>query len=233
MFFRFNHNLKVPVSSGTIFACMEDFTERYTNVAISGPHYEMFVPRKTAIPPYTLNTRIYSCILIRNDIPYRWRGRYNEDTDLSIRALKDGWCTILFTAFLSKKITTMLMKGGNTDELYKGDGRRRMAESLRDQHPDITTITWKWNRWQHQVDYSDFKKNKLVRRPDYVEIDQVNNYGMELVVLSGREAMQQYEQEQRDVAGCQPITEEGEHGTQDEYHTADGFLAAESDSSVS
>lgn len=183
MFFRFNHNLKVPVTSGTIFKCAEDFVDRYENVAISGLQYFMFIPRKSKIPPYTLNTRIYSCILIQNDIPYRWRGRYNEDTDLSIRALKDGWCTVLFTAFFCDKMTTLTMKGGNTDELYKDDGRLRMAQSLVDQHPDIVTITEKWGRAQHQVNYDGFKRNKLKFRPGVVIPEGVNNYGMKMVIL--------------------------------------------------
>jgi len=46
--------------------------------------------------------------LIRNDVPYRWRGRYNEDTDLSLRMLKDRWCTIQFNAFLQGKAATPL-----------------------------------------------------------------------------------------------------------------------------
>jgi hypothetical protein len=188
-FFRFNRNLKVPVTSGTIFRCAEDFVDRYENVAIAGFQYFMFAPRKDKLPPFALNTRIYSCILIQNDIPYRWRGRYNEDTDLSIRVLKDGWCTILFYAFICDKTTTMLMKGGNTDELYQKatskeeDGRYKMAKSLQDQHPDIVKITWKWNRWQHQVDYSGFTRNKLRKKPNLVIPDRINNYGMELLQL--------------------------------------------------
>jgi hypothetical protein len=143
----------------------------------------MFASRKTVIPPYYLNTRIYSCILIRNDIPFRWRGRYNEDTDLSLRALKDGWCTVLFNAFLARKQPTMSMKGGNTDELYQGDGRLKMAQSLQEQHPDVTKITRKWGRWQHHVDYRPFKANQL-RLKSRVSIPQgVNNFGMELVRL--------------------------------------------------
>jgi len=186
LFARLNRNLKVPVASGTMFRASEDFVDRYANVAISGLNYWMFAPRKEKIPPYYPNTRIYSCILIKNDLSIRWRGRYNEDTDLSIRALKDGWCTILFNAFLCDKAVTMTMKGGNTDELYAGtnegdkenDGRYKMAESLVKQHPDITTISWKWGRWQHQVDYSPFAKNKLIRK-EGIEIPQgVNNYGM-------------------------------------------------------
>lgn len=186
-FYRLNRNLKVPVGSGTIFKAAEDFVDRYENIGIAGFDYFMFAPRKAKIPPFRLNTRIYSCILIRNHIPYRWRGRYNEDTDLSIRALKDGWCTVLFSAFLAFKSTTMTMKGGNTDELYQpsinkeDDGRWKMAQSLVDQHPDITTIVEKWGRYQHQVDYSAFKKNRLKRRPDLTEKGWpagVDNYGM-------------------------------------------------------
>jgi hypothetical protein len=102
-FCRLNNNLKVRVSDGTVFRAAESFVDRFLNVAISGFNYFMFAPRKTIQPSYYLNTRIYSCILIQNDIPFRWRGRYNEDTDLSLRALKAGWCTVLFNAFSCEK----------------------------------------------------------------------------------------------------------------------------------
>ncbi len=179
-FFRLHDNLKVPVSTGSTFRAAEDFVDRYTNVALAGFQYFMFAPRKAVMPPFTLNTRIYSCILIRNDLPHRWRGRYNEDTDLSIRVLKDGHCTVLFNAFLAFKMTTMTMTGGNTDELYKDDGRKKMAESLREQHPELVKIVWKWGRWQHHVHYRVFKDNRLVERPDYVPDAKANNYGMKL-----------------------------------------------------
>jgi hypothetical protein len=181
-FCRLNRNIKIRVTSGTIFKIAEDFTDRYENVVLSGLNYRFFASERTRMPPFYLNTRIYSCILIQNDIPYRWRGRYNEDTDLSIRALKDGYCTILFNAFLCDKIGTMRMKGGNTDELYQDDGRLKMAQSLQEQHPDIVTITRKWDRWQHQVDYSWFKRNKLIKRKDIVITEGINNYGMKLQI---------------------------------------------------
>jgi hypothetical protein len=182
-FFRMNNNLKVPVTSGAPFAAIEDWTDRYTNVALSGMQYEFFAPRRIKVPPLSLNTRIYSCILIRNDLEFRWRGRYNEDTDLSLRILKAGWCTALFNAFLAKKIWTMQMKGGNTDELYQGDGRRRMADSLREQHPDVTKVVWKWGRWQHSVDYRPFKNNKLMLKPGVVLQPGTNEYGMRLATI--------------------------------------------------
>lgn len=188
-FFRFNRNLKVPVADGAIFRAMEDFTDRYINVPMSGPNYFMFAPRKEkGISPFTLNTRVYSCILLSNEIEgFRWRGRYNEDTDLSIRFLKAGYCTILFNAFLARKEQTMTMKGGNTDELYKQDanfdGRLEMARSLQRQHPDVVKITRKWGRWQHHVDYRPFKGNRLIRKPGLVIPEGPNEYGMKLVQI--------------------------------------------------
>ncbi|KKN43301.1 hypothetical protein LCGC14_0704530 [marine sediment metagenome] len=179
-FYRLNNNLKVQVLTGAIFKAAEDFVDRYENVAIAGFHYFMFASRKTKLPPFNINRRVYSNLLIQNDIPYKWRGRYNEDTDLCLRVLKDGWCTILFFAFLSMKTTTMTMSGGNTDELYKDDGRLKMAESLKKQHPDVTKISYKFGHVQHHVNYEPFKRNKLIRKPNLVIPEEVNNYGMVL-----------------------------------------------------
>ena len=179
-FYRLNRNTRNIVQTGTIFKICEDFTDRYENVPISGLNYRFFMVPTDSHPPYYLNTRVYSCILINNTLKHKWRGRYNEDTDLCIRALKDGFCTILFNAFLQEKAGTMTVKGGNTDELYADDGRLKMAKSLQEQHPDICTITWKFNRWQHQVNYTVFEKNKLIRKKN-VEIKQdVDNYSLVL-----------------------------------------------------
>lgn len=185
-FARLHKNKKTRVESGICFRITEDFIDRYKNVALAGLQYEMFTPTGERHPPYILNTRIYSCILIKNDIPYRWRGRYNEDTDLSIRVLKDSWCTVLIQAFICKKAATMTMKGGNTEELYKlkdQDGRLLMAKSLQEQHPDIVKITRKWGRWQHQVDYRKFKNNKFIRNENFNwnNLPKINNYNMKLI----------------------------------------------------
>jgi hypothetical protein len=190
-FYRFNRNLKVPVRDGTVFRAMEEFVDRYANVRIAGPNYEGLVLRREGTHrPFRLNTRVYSCILIDNSCRHRWRGRYNEDTDLSLRVLKDADCTVLFNAFLAEKEATMDMKGGNTDELYRKDaafdGRLEMARSLQRQHPDVVKVTRKWGRWQHHVDYRPFKGNKLIRKPGVVVPEGVNDYGMRLVARSPR-----------------------------------------------
>jgi hypothetical protein len=186
-FYRFHGNRRYRMHSGATFRAAEDFVDRYANVPMAGMQYKMFAPVKVKQPnPFVLNTRIYSCILLDNTIPHRWRGRYNEDTDLSLRILKDGYCTILFYAFLAEKQPTLTMKGGNTDELYrrddKFDGRLEMARSLQRQHPDVVKVVWKWGRWQHQVDYRPFRNNRLIRRPGVVIPPGVDNYGMRLKV---------------------------------------------------
>ena len=172
------------VRTGTTFYVIEDFANRYENVAIAGMQYKMFVMEQNRQPPLYLNTRIYSCILLRNDLPYRWRGRYNEDTDLSIRALKDGWCTALFNAFWCDKQRTMTMKGGNTSSLYllnNEDGRLLMARSLQLQHPDVVRVIRRWGRWQHLVNYAPFKGNRLRPKPGVVIPGGTDNYGLVLV----------------------------------------------------
>jgi hypothetical protein len=186
-FYRLNHNLKTPAADGTCFYAAETFVDRYENVVKAGFNYFMFASRKTVMPPFYLNTRVYSCILLENDeqAPYRWRGRYNEDTDLSLRILKDGHCTVLFNAFLAGKSQTMTMRGGNTEELYHDDGRLKMAQSLVNQHPDVTSISYKWGRYQHHVDYSRFRANRLRRKFGVVVSDNINDFGM---VLEERDA---------------------------------------------
>ena len=180
-FHRLNRNIKRESDTPAIFAAMEDFVDRYENVPVAGPNYYSFVKSSDGVPAFVTNTRIYSCLLIQNDAPYRWRGRYNEDTDLSLRVLKDGLCTIQFNAFLQGKVTTQRMKGGNTDEFYALEGTKAKSQMLADLHPDVAKVVWRFNRWHHHVDYKPFSKNRLIRRDDVVASKKINNYGMELV----------------------------------------------------
>lgn len=187
-FHRLNRNIKAEVLDGTIFKCAEDFINRYENIAISGLNYYSFCKTNDEVPPYILNTRIYSCLLIRNDIPYRWRGRYNEDTDLCLRVLKDGWCTLQFNAFLCGKVTTQRMSGGNMREFYENEGTLNKSKMLEELHPDVAKVVWKFNRWHHSVNYKPFRKNKLIKKEGLEIPDTINNYGMKLVDMERSDA---------------------------------------------
>ncbi len=178
-FYRLNRNLTIPVADGTIFRCMEDFALRYRNLVMLGPHWRGFVVRKNRLPPFILNTRLFSCILIRNDIPFRWRCRYNEDLDLSLRILKAGLATVQFYAFMHDKLVTQTARGGNTDAFYADEGTMPKSRMIVDLHPDVARVVWKFGRWHHHVDYSGFRQ-KLMRRDDIVIPQGVDNYGMVL-----------------------------------------------------
>ena len=146
---RWNSGLRIVVSSGFAMATIEDFADLYRNVAIAGLNYQMFATGKA--PPFRRNVHVYSYSLILNSVPYTWRARYNDDTDFCLQVLAGGWCTVAFNAFVADKEATMVVSGGNTDDLYKGDGRLNMARSLERKWPGVVTTGRRFKRPQHFV----------------------------------------------------------------------------------
>lgn len=180
-FVRLHKNRKIKVVTGTIFYVIEEFVSRYENIGQAGMNYRFLGgDQRAQCPAVYFNTRVYSCTLIRNDIPFRYRSFFNDDTDLSLQILKAGLCTVLFQTFMANKRATMTVKGGLTGHYTQDNGRLKMAEALVDLHPDVTTISQKWGRDQHVVDYSDFKYNKLIRKEDAVFPEESNNFGLVL-----------------------------------------------------
>ncbi len=159
-FYRLHKNQRIRVESGVIFKAAEDFVDRFENVPISGFQYRFFIAPNQSYPPYVKNTRIYSTLLIDNNCKHRWRGRYNEDTDICLRVLKDGDCTIQFNAFLQGKAATQTVKGGNTEEFYhkegieknhwvdgvNAEGTRNKSDMLVRMHPDVARMVWRYKR---------------------------------------------------------------------------------------
>ena len=179
-FERYHRNMKIRCDEPVVFESMEDFFARYGNLAIAGPNYSNFCPASEGRKPLYFNTRIYSCLLIRNDIPYRWRGRYNEDTDLCLRALKDGWATIQFNTFVQGKRATQTVRSGNDDVFYKDEGTYLKSKMLVDMHPDVSQLIEQYGRWHHHVSYKKFANNDP-GRTDFSTVGKVNNYGLRLI----------------------------------------------------
>lgn len=187
-FYRLNRNERIRVGSGVIFKIAEDFVDRFENVPVSGFNYRFFVAPNAKYPPYYLNTKVYSTILIQNDCPYRWRLKYNEDVDLCLQVLKGGYCTIQFNAFLAGKCATQTVGGGNTEELYgkvgnikDPKGTLQKSQMLVDHHPDVARVVWRYDRVHHFVDYRPFKKNKLKYKQGIDVPTGINNYGLKLI----------------------------------------------------
>lgn len=174
---------RVPCNTNIALSVTEDFVDRFKNVGVAGLNYDCFCEDHKRYKPFTLNCHVYSCLLINHDLPYRWRGRYNEDTDLCLQVLSSGyWTTVLIHAYLIGKVTTMAMKGGNTDEFYKGDGRLKMARSLERVWPGVVETVRKFNRPQHNVKYSWQRFDTPLLLKDDVKLNEIKerDYGIRL-----------------------------------------------------
>jgi hypothetical protein len=169
---------RIPCKASLAFGAVEHLMECYSSAAMAGLNYDMFCPNEVRMAPFVANCHVYSCLLIQNDIPMRWRGRYNEDTDLCLQVLSAGLNTVLVNAFLIDKVATGVMKGGNATELYQGDGRCTMARSLERMWPGVVQVKRRFGRPQHVVDWKRFKHPLRLR--EGVEPVPQSEHGMTL-----------------------------------------------------
>jgi hypothetical protein len=176
---------RVAINANIAITEIEKFVDRYTNIAVAGMNYESFAFWKPT--PYIRNCRVYSNLLIKNDIPFEWRGRYNEDTDLCLQVLSNNWATVLFNIYMIRKARTMTMKGGNTDQLYAGDGRLEMARSLERNWPYVVETKRKYQRPQHHVKkiWTQFD-TPLIRRDD-IDWSAIENEKLDLKLIQQAE----------------------------------------------
>ena len=217
-FYRLHNNRRYRVESGACFKVMEDFVGRYKNVPLAGPQYRFFCASSAKYPAFTFNTRIYSCSFIHNQSPHRWRGRYNEDTIMTLDVIKSGLCTIQFNAFLQGKVATQTMSGGNTEEFYHKElgfdaetgeaiqaeevldvkdrynieGTKAKSQMLVDLFPEDAELVFRYGRWHHHVHYEKYSGNRLQFRDDFVMPSGTNNYGLELKKFTMEEVKKLY-----------------------------------------
>ena len=156
--FRYKDKRYIKVRKGipNWFAEIEVLITKFNNVAMGGPYDFAFSMQGKKIRHYIFNTRVYSFNLIRNNLPHRWRGRWNEDTILSIDILKAGFATCLVQTHLMHKMQTNAIKGGNTGEFYGGKKVSNTGPKTRGQlraYPEYTKITKKFGRIHHHIDY--------------------------------------------------------------------------------
>ncbi len=83
-------------------------------------------------------------------------------------------------AFLIEKMGTMSMKGGNTDQLYKGDGRLAMARALERVWPGVVSVKRRFKRPQHVINWRKFD-TKLLLAPGVPATLPPNEYGLALM----------------------------------------------------
>jgi hypothetical protein len=183
--FRVYKARRLPCQSDVALSVIEDFVDRYENIGIAGLNHRAFLVSNGVVqPPFHLNCHVYSGSLIKNDTPFLWRGRYNEDTDYCLQVLAAGLCTVLVNVFIMDKMTTMTSKGGNTAELYKGDGRLKMARELERLWPGVVSTYRRFQRPQHKV-FDTWRRFdtplKLKEGIDLSTLPKVDEYGLRLV----------------------------------------------------
>lgn len=186
-FYRLWEGRRIPVHGGVALRVCEDLSDRFTNVGVSGLNYTMFVPFQTPAP-FLPNVHVYSCTLVNHAMPYRWRLVYNDDTDLCLQALTNGWATIQVSALNAHKQTTMMSAGGNTDSLYRDAaeadhrdtmGRYQMAVMLERAWPGTVKVKRSYGRYQHAIDWKKFDVPLLLREDvDLDAFPEFNEYGM-------------------------------------------------------
>ena len=114
--------------------------------------------------PFKTNCHVYSGMLIKNSLPYRWRLKYNEDVDLCLQVLHNGGTTASCKYFLIDKVSTSAkMKGGNQSELYQGnDPRKKLlkAKTLEAVWPQYAKTVIRFGRYHHFIDWKVFNKKK-------------------------------------------------------------------------
>ncbi len=186
-FRRLYRGKRIPVHAGAALRVCEEFTDRYTNIGVSGLNYQMFIRPDTTWTPFYLNCHVYSCSLISNEMPYRWRLVYNDDTDLCLQVLAGGLCTVALNVFMANKEKTMVVGGGNTADLYQGDGRLRMAKALERAWPGVVKTKRRFNRPQHVIRgaWAGFD-TPLIRRTDvdFDALPAVDEFGLDLVQVA-------------------------------------------------
>lgn len=225
---------RIRCQSNVALKISEDFVERYENVALASLNAEMFIPVSKGMtlnsfkwPPFYLNQRCYTCFLMLNSLPNQWRYRYNEDTDMTLQVLADGWCTILFNAFLIATKETMLYAGGQT-AIYVDDGRLQMSRQLERVWPGVVETRRRFGRPQHYIkgQWNKFDTQLIPRKDidwDKLKKSGPNEYGLTLKQVAPEIQSDGVRKLLRSCDSLKGVIEDMNKRNQKMKHTGEGF----------
>jgi hypothetical protein len=164
--YKFTRGKRIPCNSALAIHKAEKLLDLYSNVWILGFNYHAFTTPKTRKAFY-YNVHVYSCMCMKTDANIKWRLKYNEDVDLCLQALDQGYCTILLNAYCMGKTSTVAkMKGGNQTELYQNnatDKKIQKAHYLQKQWPRYVELKIRFNRPHHYVNWKKYFKQPLIK----------------------------------------------------------------------
>ena len=110
---------KHAINGVAVFTTVEEYVEKYDNVAICSHNIASLVRESDANPVMVRNGKCYSSILISLTEPLLvWSKKYQEDNFISMKALHLGYCNMCFNHVVYKKSTSGSCPGGNRETLY-------------------------------------------------------------------------------------------------------------------
>ena len=139
---------------------VEDYVSQHDNIAISGLKHSNFAFSAKNCKDF--NKQIYSCFLVKNDVPINWREDVVEDTDYSLQVLTKGYCTVIFNRLVMDKMATGKMKGGNTEISYGEVGRVKRSVGLQKAWPDAFKLSDCGTRVKPSRIWSTFKQQPIL-----------------------------------------------------------------------
>lgn len=164
---KFVRGSKIPCSSALAIDRAERLNDTYSNLAILAFNYRYFVATESQ-KAFFVNVHCYSCMLIKTDANINWRLKYNEDVDICLQALTQGYCTILLNAYcMNKTSTSAKLRGGNQTELYKGNDLNKKiqkADTLRKYWPNYVELKMRYGRPHHYVDWKKHFRHGLIKK---------------------------------------------------------------------
>lgn len=101
-------NIEIDIS--TAMREVEDYVDRFTNVAISGLNDAVYAWAKSEAISY--NKQISTFCLFKNNTGIEWDTSVCEDTDYSLKTLVANYATVLFNWLCYEKYPNMKLKGG-------------------------------------------------------------------------------------------------------------------------
>jgi len=194
---RRNYTIKKTIYGGVTFRVIEDYVDRYVNVRIAGHDYSSFnPPTKNCLP--VSYTKVFSSILISNEFEEDeiWKGKYNEDLDLSIREWIENRPVMLFRNITCNKIKTGKIKGGNQVDIYKNESDNKeddwsykkameIIQRYKDKYDGLYVSLkedYIGRKYHHSVKYERFRIPILKEEYKYMKNKvSVNNYNIKLV----------------------------------------------------
>jgi hypothetical protein len=135
---------RIPASIEENFSYIENYMDRYSNVAISGMAYCTFAFGD--VKEVSINKSPASGVLVKNNVEVRWRKGVIVDIDYTLQCLTKGYCSIVFNRLLIDKPGPLKMKGGCTEIEYEGNKRELRTLKFIEYWPNYCKLKEKYGR---------------------------------------------------------------------------------------